>query len=101
MQSDLFTTGPDERDTPSAHTPGPYRGRVLGETGNIRLYSAPTDETLAYVLSREWGDYENAPDGDTAGVPPAFPCAPGKPAPQPRPGSGLQPARRENPGLSP
>ncbi len=51
---------------PITHTPGPYKGRVMGDTGNIRLYSARTAETIAYVLSREWGDYENAPDGETA-----------------------------------
>ena len=38
----------------------------MGDTCNIRLYSTKTGETLAYVLSREWGDYENALDSGTA-----------------------------------
>ena len=54
------------RTVQTNHTTGPFRGRYAGDTGNIRLYSEKTGETVATILSREWGDYENAPDGVTA-----------------------------------
>jgi hypothetical protein len=67
MQSELFTAFPDGMTRPPAvHTPGPYKGLIMGDTGNIRLYSTKTAEPVADVLSRAWGDDENAPDIDTA-----------------------------------
>lgn len=46
-------------------TPGPFRFQ-RNSAGNLRMYSAGTGETVAYIVSREWGDYESMPDGATA-----------------------------------
>ena len=35
----------------------------MGNTGNLGLCSPQTGETIACVMSREWGDNQNAPDG--------------------------------------
>ena len=47
------------------YTAGPYRFHQNG-AGNLRMYSVRTGQTVAYIISSEWGDYENAPDGVTA-----------------------------------
>jgi hypothetical protein len=51
--------------SPRQFTPGPFRFQK-NPAGNLRMYSVTTGETVAFILSREWGDYESMPDGPTA-----------------------------------
>ena len=62
MQNELFTPVAGIPTTPT-HTPGPYKGQLMGNAGNLGLCSTQTGETIACVMSREWGDNQNAPDG--------------------------------------